>query len=517
MAFGADASALAATLAANMGDDMQLSQNPGEGAGSMSSFVQRAMMNIMAPMVKRIEDLEDTAAYHAYELKDAHDKVESATQRLGHHDRNIGTLEGDMIRTKTELQRAHELICEGSERHASLESDHDATRATTNRLDAGHKSMSSLLADQQRLHEDLDGRCRQLQLMLSETNIAHLNINDKLQEVKNRLEGFSDRHAELVKSAQELKQADEASKAALKRINSQVEKHRRDAERTFLQIDDRSKNMELAVVEVQGIEEKAAKAIKAIRQDVDRNRIIIDQLMGEDGKLGSMSATSGPKPSDVQGRVNKMEEMVGKLAGALSSDKSGMLHHFQQLRDTVALTSATAAKNASDYEHLDKAIKSQDHRLYKVEQRCGLMEGRADKLKDQVERQDADFRNQLGNTQASLQSKLDTHAHEQAKTNERINQGSSRVDCLQNSLDNMKLELAGTNSAVGRLGQSLDLAHEYVQGMSKGLNDTPKRVHGDGVPSPPIGRPMSARGPRPGAGSSTAGYAGYGSGLPTIR
>lgn len=40
------------------------------------------------------------------------------------------------------------------------------------------------------------------------------------------------------------------------------------------------------------------------------------------------------------------------------------------------------------------------------------MEGRADKLKDQLERQDSELRNQLGNTQAGFQAKLDTQVQQ---------------------------------------------------------------------------------------------------------
>lgn len=105
-------------------------------------------------------------------------------RRIGLHDRSISAIESDLIRTKSDLKRAHELICEASEHHSSLDNDHEITRAIANRLDSGHKSMGSLLADQQRLHEDLEGRCRQVQQGLSETNTAHISINDRLQELR---------------------------------------------------------------------------------------------------------------------------------------------------------------------------------------------------------------------------------------------------------------------------------------------------------------------------------------------
>jgi len=494
MGYSGGANAIADSIIASVGDNDDgpaLSQNLGEGAGSMASLVQKALVNIVAPLLQRLGDLEETSALHKRELKVAHEKADSAAQRIGLHDRSISAIESDLIRTKSDLKRAHELICEASEHHSSLDNDHEITRAIANRLDSGHKSMGSLLADQQRLHEDLEGRCRQVQQGLSETNTAHISINDRLQELRTRLDGLNDRHLDLVKSTQELKQADEANKGAFKRITTTAERQRRDTERGFAQVDDRSKNLELAIIELQGADEKALKVIRATRQDVERNRSTIEQLMGEGGKLGS--ASSGPKPSDVQGRVNRVEEMVGKLATALSTDSSGTQQSLQQLREAVAHNAAGMTKNASDYEHLDKMVKSQDHRLYKVEQRCGLIEGRSEKLKDQLERQESELKNQLGNAQASLQAKLDTQAHELAKTNERISQGGSKVDILQSGLDNIKTELASTNGAVGKLGHGLDLAHEYVQGMSKGLTDTHKRVHGDGAPSP-TNRPFSARG-----------------------
>eukprot|EP00429_Kryptoperidinium_foliaceum_P102855 CAMPEP_0176259082 /NCGR_PEP_ID=MMETSP0121_2-20121125/38892_1 /TAXON_ID=160619 /ORGANISM="Kryptoperidinium foliaceum, Strain CCMP 1326" /LENGTH=480 /DNA_ID=CAMNT_0017598967 /DNA_START=19 /DNA_END=1457 /DNA_ORIENTATION=+ len=475
-------------------DAPQLSQMPGEGSGSMASLVQKAMLNILTPFVKRLDDLEEAAAVMVRDIKDAHEKADSATQRLGQHDRSIATLEGDMIRAKSDFKRVHELISEGSEKHTALENDHDATRAMTRRLDAEHKSAASHIADHQRLHEDLDGRCRQLQQALSETNIAHIHINDRHQELRNRVEGLNDRHLDLVKSSQELRQADDAQAAALKRLASGAEKQRRDAERSLAQLDDRSKSLELAVLELQNADDKLAKAVKVAKQDAELHKSLIDQLHGGKGD-------SGPRPADIHARMAKIEEMVGKLATALNTDRSSVQHNLQQLRDAVSQTLAGLAKNTSDCDQVDRAVKDHDRRLQKVDQRCSVAEGQAEKLKDQLARLGSELGNQLGQTQASFQDKLDTQVHELAKLNERISQGGSRTEALQSGLDNVKTEMASTNAAVGKLGQKLDLAHEYVQGMSKGLTDTHRRVHGDGA--------LTARGSRPGSRGGT--------GLPVIR
>lgn len=71
-----------------------------------------------------------------------------------------------------------------------------------------------------------------------------------------------------------------------------------------------------------------------------------------------------------QGRASSraflVEEMVGKLATALSTDSSGTQQSLQQLREAVAHNAAGMTKNASDYEHLDKMVKSQDVRCRRL-------------------------------------------------------------------------------------------------------------------------------------------------------
>merc|ERR1740129_2245943 len=125
-----------------------------------------------------------------------------------------------------------------------MEKDHETTRNLANRLDAGLRDSVGAVQELQRARDDLDNRVRELQRAVSETNIAHLNINDRMTEFRNRHECLHDRHLELVKSVQEAKQSDENTRQALKRFTATVEKQRKEDSRAMAAFDDRLKNTE---------------------------------------------------------------------------------------------------------------------------------------------------------------------------------------------------------------------------------------------------------------------------------
>lgn len=454
-----------------------LSSSPGEGTGSMATLIQKAMTNILTPLAQRVIELEDRSATHTQEIKDLQEKLETANNRLAHHDCGISGLHAELARTKEDLRATSEQVVEAHEKHSSLENDHDVTRSLANRLESNHKSLGTVVSDQQRSHEDLDGRCRQLQLAMSETNISHININDRLTELRNRLEGLNDRHLDLVKTSQETKQSDENTRAALKRLSTTCDKQRKDCERSFGQLDDRSKNLEAGMIEMQHNVEKSAKASKTARSDIAQLRSIMDQLVGDSqGKTQQGQAEPSSKPNDVQGRVNKVEELINKLSKTINTEKAQQMTNLQSLIEAIQKNSSDVSKSLNDIEGLDKTVKVQDHRILKVEQKGTDLSVRQERLKEQLDKSEVDLRGVVTGVQRDLTTKMDTQSHELSKTNANLQLVSSRLDGVQAQTQHLHTELGNTNGTVDKMGQSLDLAHEYFQGVTKGFHDTHKRV-----------------------------------------
>mmetsp|Transcript_72297 Transcript_72297/g.182298 ORF Transcript_72297/g.182298 Transcript_72297/m.182298 type:complete len:501 (-) Transcript_72297:167-1669(-) len=456
----------------------QLSDQSGEGANSMSTMIQKHMTSILAPLAERVLDLEDAGKHSAGELKELYDRVDKAHTRLDQHDGSLGTLATGLERTKDELRVANENISEAAERHTALEGEHDATRTLTRAIDTSHKGTASTLSDTQRALEDLDNRARQLQMALSETNIAHLNINDRLAEIRNRQEGHNDRHLDLVKIVQEIRQSDENTRQALRRFTSTFDKQRRETERSFAQVDDRTRNFEASLVEMQHSIDGNTKTQKTYKSDLAQIRALLDNYVGgqqrpQQGKSDSSSATPA---RDLQGRVAKVEEAVIKLGKSQTADKNQTLAIVQTLGDAISKNGEEVGKHAQELEGIEKSLKNQDHRLQKGEQKSLELGTRHERLRENLEKCDADLRGLIGTVQREMTAKLDSNWHELSKTNASLSQAGQRIDAQSNGLQSLSGELNNTSDRVAKMGVSLDLAHEYFQGLTKGFQDTHKRV-----------------------------------------
>lgn len=481
----------------------------GEHATNMSQLVQRTMTSILTPLNERVLELEEWCQAQEKSIAELAERSQVAAGRLDGHDQKVAGLGADLARSNEDVKLAHEGLQEAAERHAALENDHDVTRALANRTEAMHKNTAASLGDLQRMQEGLDSQVRQLQLALSETNIAHLNINDRVSELRNRYEGLNDRHLDLVKSVQDLKQADENTRQALKRFTATFDKQRKDDQRSFSQLDDRAKNLEAALIEAQHQSETGQKQGKATKAEVERLKQHLEALVGQQsGAQNGLQNSSAVGPNDWQGRIGKIEDSLARVSKLTSTDKNQSLNVVQAVSDAMHKSTQDLAKVMGDIESLDKVVKNHDNRIMKLEHTGTELAANQQKMREQADRAEQDLRGQIAAVQRDANSKSDNHSLELAKTNAVLQQTNQRAEAHAGALQSLHSDLSSTNGMVSKLGHSVDLAHEYCQGITKGFHDTHKRVQSgqDGMLPPksggsrrlPVIVPSS---PRPGAGS----------------
>lgn len=451
----------------------ELSPNNGEGELSMSTLIQKHMTNILAPLAERVMDLEERGLRHDAAAAAADDRAESVGSKLDLHDRRLATLSTDLARTTQDLLAASEGLGEYSERQAAFDKDHEFTRSLANRLESGLKDSNAVVLDLQRARDEFDNRLRELQRAVSETNIAHLNINDRMSELRNRHEGLNDRHLEVVKSVQETKQTDENTRQALKRFTSIFDKQRKEDGRAMATADDRIKNLEESVSDAQHKVELCAKTVKPMKKEVDRLKGSLDEV------IGASRAANGGQPANLEQRLRKVEDVMINLNRLPSSDARGPTNtegQQQALRDAISKNASDLARHGANFDNLAQIISSNTNRVQHNEGVLSEMGTRQEKLKEQVENNDKEVRSLAQSIQRDATNRIEAQALELAKTNTSLMQERQRVDTNTSTLFNLQTELGSTNGQLNKVGQSIDLAHEYFNGLSKGLQDTHKRV-----------------------------------------
>jgi len=460
-------------------DRVELSTHAGEGESSMGALILKHMSSILQPITTRILDLEDKAHSHSNMLEASEQRAEKMLGRLEGHDHRLAGLGAELARTAEGLQVTNTNLAEATEKHAQLENDHDITRTLAGRTDNHHKSTVASLGDAQRLHETLDSTVRQIQLALSETNIAHLNINDRIADVRNRLEGLNDRHLDAVKSIQDVKKEEDNTRHALKRFTAAFDKQRKEDARSFSQIDDRTRNLEAGLVETQHQVDTAQKAIKVMKVDLIQVKNDLGGLVGVQQQANQHTQqqdSSRARPNDWQGRIVKIEESFNKLSKTATADKNQTMNVVQALSDGITKNATDLARFNSDLEKADHKFKIQDGRLHKLEASSGDLAAQQAKQRENAERAETELRNQIIAQQRDLTARIDGQAHDLSTTNAELHQTNLRLDAANTNLHTLHQDMVAASGTITKLSSGLDLAHEYFQGVSKGFHDTTKRV-----------------------------------------
>eukprot|EP00444_Apocalathium_aciculiferum_P037153 CAMPEP_0183482478 /NCGR_PEP_ID=MMETSP0370-20130417/176734_1 /TAXON_ID=268820 /ORGANISM="Peridinium aciculiferum, Strain PAER-2" /LENGTH=245 /DNA_ID=CAMNT_0025675663 /DNA_START=1 /DNA_END=738 /DNA_ORIENTATION=+ len=200
-----------------------------------------------------------------------------------------------------------------------------------------------------------------------------------------------------------------------------------------------------------------------------------------DNIFGAQRASSSPGdgvsgPRDVQGRLGKIEDQVNKLDKSFIADKAQTLTIVHTLGDAISKNSEEQALSKADMEAVDKAAKLMDHRLTNAEKRDSELSLRQDQMKDLIVKNSSDLRSYIALVQKDTETKLTESAHELGRTNVALLHTGQRLDTTNMGMQSLQGELNATNSSVGQLSVSLDLAHEYFQGVTKGFQDTHKSV-----------------------------------------
>lgn len=485
----------------------KLSPNIGEGETSMSTVVKGHMMNILKPLTQRIADLEERSTEHDSALSASNDDHTSTRNRLDELERKISEVAGDLSRTNEALRDAHDHIQDHGNRHTAAEREQESAKQRVNRVETSLKDAQACMQDLNRARDELDGRIRELQMALSETNIAHLSINDRMTEVRTRHEGLQDRHLDLVKTMQEVKQSDENTRQAIKRFTAAVEKNRKDDQRATSGIEERMKNAEACLMDIQHRLEASSKTSKTAKKDVDQLKVTMDELLMGAGPATAPASPTGAAASppggmdksiqelgespdfanrrgsarssilggDVQTRMLRIEDAVNMLTKQHQQDQ-GAASLAQSLKDELTRSKADVSKQSMTLDGLTKVVNGHTTRITTAEQHLAEGIARHGQLKESTERSDLEVRATIAQVQRELVNKLDFHAHELAKTNTSLMQEQQRINATTASVQSLSGQIGDTNGQVAKMNESLGLAHEYFSGLTKGLHDTHKRV-----------------------------------------
>lgn len=471
--------AATATTAASPTDMLDMDQfsvtvmpNTGEGEHSMKIFIQEHMTSILQPLAERVTDLSRNLQKTMEDLSLSNDKVERNTDHLHDHDQKIFGLNQGMNRSSEDLKVLRMEMNDLGSKQTSQEGELDLLGATMRKVEGLLGAHSSAARDFEKSLEDMDGRLRQLQLSHSEQNILHMSFSDRLNEIKNFCEGLNDRHLESIKGLQEAKQADENTRNTLKRHINSSDRQKKDDLRSLQLLDERTKAVEAMLLDQNHKIELQGKTVRSTELQMKQVVGDIEQVTGVHSSMESKSRS----PTEMLGvRLHRVEESLANVSKREAADFTSMRAQIKDVQDQATRTGSEIEKNNANLDSLAKQVKTHEDRLFRHEDRILAHDAGITRLQKQANQAQADIQH-LQNLERELSNQIQMQATEIKKTNMHATKTDEDLESTNRELSDLRddLQIASTN--IEKTSSRMELAHEYLNGLAKGFQDTHKRV-----------------------------------------
>jgi len=304
----------------------------------------------------------------------------------------------------------------------------------------------------------------------------------------------------MVTQLQQLRVSDENTRSAMKRHISSFEKTRKDDQRSFMLVDGRLKSVEEMLLECTGKVQKHSKNMKILTADMKH---ITGELGGVMGMQQEKEQKDESNPEEARrnsvvshaealtSRFGRLEEAVNQLTKSQSFEKEAIAKRHKEVADLSVKTAAEMKDATLALDGFQKNQRLLEDRVMRSETRIAQEETNMEKCQKQAEK----FENDLRGVSVSLKensTEMEFQKHELTKTNGILSGTRQDLETTNGNVEELSTVFGELQGAMIKIGTRLELAHEYFNGMSKGFQDTHKRVSSglDGMIAPKV---MSAR------------------------
>lgn len=449
-----------------------ISPKNGEGAESMQRFIQQHVLSILQPIAEHVRELQEETQQQAKDLAVTDAKVEKAHGRLDSHDQLIAALEEKIKSTKEDLARAQVEIVDLGRHQKVLEADGLATKDALGRAEGRLETTNSAVAALQKSLEETDASAHKEQVKLSQTAKLAGRLESGLAELRESHSGLCDRHLNLARGHQHTLQDCESAHQGLSRLAAKLQTQKTEAEEAMAAALARTDNLEHHLAQLRGDVGTHSKAIDFASDDVRRLSHNVGELQSR-MKVLQVEDDSGAK---MQSRLGKFEEILAKvsrdLATELEKDNGGRLHELSLRVNRVV---ADASRHGAEIRGLDATQARHDEQLRGMELHTWELETKGCKLRQRADAADS----QLGSItsqqkQAALKLDMQTIALERTRAQQQ--QMTKEISDASTAVDSLGAEVGSARAGLLGVADRINLAHEYIEGVGRGFQDTHKHV-----------------------------------------
>jgi len=444
--------------------------------GNMQHLVQQNLLEALRPILHQIGDLQQKVSMLD---QDAHAKesiLRAQGSTLEQHEQQWKSFGVEFAQAKTRMglaQTATDLLTQRVNQQAE---DVAVLVAGLQQEENKVRDLSARMKEAQQDSEAKQEQIRQLQLGASKTDAvleqltsATSKLGEAVQSAKSDCAGISSR----------LNQHGETTGRSLQALVSN----------TSHQFEEVRQSIDTLAQRYHGAEGRVAASCDAVRVLEERVQEKLDKF-GADLKriIGDMSSLTGEKAGEketyVQGMVANMNmnqaivvafQRLDKVEGQADAlqketqDLSQDLGHKvgANLKEILALTDEVAKH--------EKALREADALLQRDSRRIDQHVQLHSQAKERIGSVEVNLKG-MTETQSGMQSRLNAHAQDISRAQQRLQNHERKIDEADGRIEHVGKELSLTNSGMSKTAMRLDLAHEHLQGMGKGIQEAGKRI-----------------------------------------
>jgi chromosome segregation ATPase len=508
-----------------------LSAKKDEAGTSMLRFFQEHMVLIMRPVNEHIDVLRRKQSELERACNSTEKAIDNVYKRLDRHDEVLealdskhGLLDREFRKMQSEWKSA-DLVEKVVELEAESRKEKKARMQVDDRVDRQASVMQALHAS---LDESTAANHR-VELKLWQTASLSERIERDVVGLREENRSLNDRQFSLSRGLERL---DDALEQAVKRVlncEGAAEAARREVSTAIPPLDDRIKGIEAAIPDLvlrldgcEGPLKTIGEQVASMREDMGHISQDIHRLEEENEKQDEEAARALQKTetaleeevkrqATVAQRVKEVEVELAEVKSTLATELEKKCDHdtVSQLSLRVDTQDDELRLCSSNAQGMEVTQSAHEQRLLNLEARAGDAESAQADLTKRADLAHTSI-GELFASHETVRLRIDGQHEELEKVEAQTSTTRHALGQTNAAVQYLHGDLGTTKGGLEKTAMRLDLAHEYIHGISRGLQEThkltlagqdgmlaPKNGSDRTQPLPMIGltsRPRSARG-----------------------
>jgi len=489
--------------------DFALSPNVGEGENSMKSVVGKHFQAILTPLAEHVRELQSQMHNTMHEAALLTARVDKNDVMSSHHERQLGEVWSAVAENTSKNHDLQGTTTQLQDRTGNLEGDVKSMSVALNKADDQLQGLTSSHAEMRRVQDDHAAFLTRMQGLVGpggglskRMDVAEASLAD----AQTHLKSMTEQQAETTKGLMEARKLTEGLEHTSRRLAADVARNQKESDQNFARLGAKATNLDSELrslglqlrVDVRRMQElvnSTSTNVNYVSQRVERLEKLQLEVGQEDDEPG---AGGGGLGGDDSGMGNKLYAMQKELAqcvedlSTLKDDLSGKVIDLG--RKVPKLTERVTTAEDTIRDHTAK--------MFTTSRAVSDLEKHQETLTQQIDSQASTIKD-MQQTDEMLRLKSQQHQSDLDRHKQDISKARSELEVHENKLDDIVSTLNGTNGTVTKIGTQVTLAHEYLQGLRLGFQDTNRKVQigENGMLSPksargrklaPLGTPFSA-------------------------